>query len=182
MPNMMRWTWLPVVGIGAMSAAHGTQYHTLESVQKQLFPQAQVFNAQVLLMTEAQRNSVEQLSSVRVRDAHVRAWEVMAQGARQGWVLLDKVLGKHEQITYAIALDARGVVLGVEIMEYQETYGGQISDARWRDQFKGKTAKDPIKVESDIRNISGATLSCQHVTDGVRRLVATWQTVLASPR
>jgi len=29
-----------------------------------------------------------------------------------------------------------------------------------------------VQIGRDIRNISGATLSCQHVTDGIRRLLA----------
>jgi Na+-transporting NADH:ubiquinone oxidoreductase subunit C len=42
----------------------------------------------------------------------------------------------------------------------------------WRNQFVGKSAADPVKIGADIANISGATLSCTHITDGVRRLVA----------
>jgi len=81
------------------------------------------------------------------------------------------VLGKHELITYALALDARGRVRGVEILEYLEAHGGEILDPAWRAQFVGKSTADPLKLDRDIRNISGATLSCRHVTDGVKRLL-----------
>ena len=86
---------------------------------------------------------------------------------------MDEVLGKHEFITYAAALDASGAVLGVEIMDYRETYGYQVRDAQWRKQFAGKTVRSPLKLDDDIKNISGATLSSRHVTDGVKRLLAT---------
>jgi hypothetical protein len=36
----------------------------------------------------------------------------------------------------------------------------------------GKTAEAPLRVGEDIANISGATLSCTHVTEGVRRIAA----------
>jgi hypothetical protein len=42
-----------------------------------------------------------------------------------------------------------------------------------RKQFAGKTAAAPLKLERDIRNISGATLSCRHIADGVKRVLAT---------
>ena len=42
----------------------------------------------------------------------------------------------------------------------------------WRNQFVHKSAADPLKLDQDIRNISGATLSSRHVTEGVRRLMA----------
>ena len=54
-----------------------------------------------------------------------------------------------------------------------------LRDARWRQQFVGKRAGQSLKLGSDIKNISGATLSSKHVTDGVRRLLATYQIVLA---
>ena len=42
----------------------------------------------------------------------------------------------------------------------------------WRKQFVGRGPTSALRVGEDIANISGATLSCTHVTDGVRRIVA----------
>jgi hypothetical protein len=98
-------------------------------------------------------------------------------GPHQEALFVDRVLGKHDFITYALAIDASGQVQGVEIMDYRETYGGQIRDEKWRRNFKGKSAKDPLQLDKDIPNISGATLSSKHVTDGVRRLLKTYETL-----
>ena len=35
-----------------------------------------------------------------------------------------------------------------------------------------------LKLDEDIQNISGATLSCRHLTDGVKRLLALYDLVL----
>ena len=75
--------------------------------------------------------------------------------------------------------NAIGAVLGVEIMDYRETYGYEVRDAKWRQQFTGKTAAAPLKLDADIKNISGATLSSRHITDGVKRLLATHAITLA---
>ena len=45
-------------------------------------------------------------------------------------------------------------------------------------QFVGKTSQSPLKLDRDIKNISGATLSCRHVTDGVKRLLAFYEIAL----
>ncbi|MFI4931201.1 MAG: FMN-binding protein, partial [Burkholderiales bacterium] len=42
----------------------------------------------------------------------------------------------------------------------------------WRKQFVGKDSSAPLRVGEDIANISGATLSCSHITEGVKRIVA----------
>ncbi len=90
-------------------------------------------------------------------------------------LIIDRVLGKHEFITYAVAIMPDGKVKGIEIMDYRETYGYQIREKDWRQHFVGKAAADPIKLDKDIPNISGATLSSKHVTDGVRRVLQTYE-------
>jgi Na+-translocating ferredoxin:NAD+ oxidoreductase RnfG subunit len=90
-----------------------------------------------------------------------------------GWVYLDEVIGKHEFITYALGIDAAGAVRGIEILDYRETKGGEVREAKWRAQFRGRTTADPLRLGREIQNISGATLSCRNLTDGVRRLLAT---------
>lgn len=83
-------------------------------------------------------------------------------------------------ITYAVALTAKGAVKQVEILEYNESYGGQVRDAAWRQQFVGKTLSSPVALNKDIKNISGATLSSKHVTDGVKRILQFHHLVLAT--
>ena len=89
-----------------------------------------------------------------------------------GRVIVDSVLGKFEQIDYAVAVDGAGKVLAIEILTYREGHGAEVRLPAWRNQFVGKTAADPIRLGADVANISGATLSCTHITDGVHRLVA----------
>ena len=168
-----RWLLAPAV-LAASTSGYATTYLTVKQAQTVLFPGAPLAPASFTLTTE-QRAAIEKKSGVRVRSTTVHAWRV----ANGGWFLVDEVLGKHEFITYAIGVDAIGAVLGVEIMDYRETYGYEVRDAKWRQQFTGKTAAAPLKLDADIKNISGATLSSRHITDGVKRLLATHAITLA---
>ena len=94
--------------------------------------------------------------------------------------MIDRVLGKHEFITYAVGIDPGGKIKQIEILEYKETYGYEIKRAEWRKQFYGKGSDAKLKLTDDIQNISGATLSCKHVTDGVRRVLVTHEALKAS--
>ena len=78
-----------------------------------------------------------------------------------------------------IGLETDGSVRGIEILEYRESYGGQIREPLWRAQFIGKRNGAPLALKRDIQNISGATLSCRHIADGVKRLLATHAFLLA---
>ena len=55
---------------------------------------------------------------------------------------------------------------------YREPHGGEVAYDPWRKQFRGKTTAAPLQVGKDIRNISGATISCNSVTRGVRQALA----------
>ena len=77
--------------------------------------------------------------------------------------------GKQFEALYQERLDLKALV---------ESYGYEVAEVQWRNQFKGKTATDPIKLNQDIQNIGGATLSCKHLTDGVKRIAVLYDLVL----
>ena len=115
---------------------------------------------------------------MRVRLDTQNVWRAEAAGKLVGWLIQDEVLGKHEFIQWVLALNADGSVRQIEILDYRETYGYQIRDAKWRAQFYGKQHGAKLKLDDDIKNISGATLSSRHITDGVKRLLSLYELVL----
>jgi Na+-translocating ferredoxin:NAD+ oxidoreductase RnfG subunit len=140
-----------------------------------LFP-GQALRSQDIELSRDQMKAIAKASGVRVRDSKVKA----ARANDGSWLIYDNVVGKHEFIDIAVAISASGAVKGVEILTYRESYGGEVRAAKWRAQFTGKTLSAPVKIDADIKNISGATLSSVHVTDGVRRLLHTHALVLKS--
>ena len=155
-----------------ISPAYAAQYLTTEAAQKILFPDASAFVPHPVRLSDAQKGVVEKAAKVRMHFPEQPVWQVMAGGKPAGWFVLDEVYGKHEFITYAVALDASGAVRGVEILDYRETHGGEISNPKWRAQFNGVRRGAPLRLDDDIQNISGATLSCKHIVEGVRRVLA----------
>ena len=170
------WHWLlPAATARVAAPAAATTYFTLEQAQQKLCP-GQAMTLVPVTLTPEQAKAVQQASGVRVRERVLKVWHA-ADGS---WFYLDQVLGKHEMITYALALDASGAVRGLEIVDYRETYGDAIRNPRWRAQFSGKRHGATLKLDQDIVNLSGATLSSAHITDGVRRLLATHALVVAA--
>lgn len=89
-----------------------------------------------------------------------------------GFAQVRNVKGKDQPITYLVALDPGGRLKDVDILAYREPYGGEVAYEPWRRQFRGKSADDPLEVGRDIRAISGATISVNAVTAGVRQALA----------
>ena len=174
----MNWKPNPftVVGLAMMSTpiiAQAKIYVSVEQVQKILLPNKALTKAPIIVSDELQEK-MHAASSIRYPFKGERIWKA-TDGS---WLIVDEVIGKHEMITYAVALSPSGSVTGIEILEYVESYGYEVADAEWRRQFIGKTAADPIKLNQDIQNIGGATLSCKHITDGVKRVAVLYDLAL----
>jgi Na+-translocating ferredoxin:NAD+ oxidoreductase RnfG subunit len=163
----------PVALAGVAVPGVANTYLTIEQAQQAIFPEATFTPLKATLTAEQQKN-IESRSGVRVRSRDLKVWKV----SEGGWFIVDEVLGKHEYITYALGLNASGAVKQIEILDYRETYGYEVRESSWRQQFVGKTVQAPFKLDADIRNISGATLSSRHITEGVRRLLATYEVAL----
>lgn len=172
--------WIPVAAACMPAVAHATQYLTVAQAQLQLFPAAQRFESVPLSMSAQLRAQLAGESGVADGE-EPRVWRALRGDVLLGSFIVDEVIGKHELITYAVAIDPQGAVQGVEILDYRETRGGEVRDPRWRAQFVGKGPRDALRLGEDIQNLSGATLSSRHITDGVRRLVALHRLVLKTP-
>src|SRR5260370_35763573 len=95
-----------------------------------------------------------------------RIWKAESGVRLLVFFIFDRVIGKHLYIDYAVALDPGGRIRSVEILQYRESYGGEMRSASWLPQFLGKSSGSTLQVGNDVSNISGATLSSHHVPDG----------------
>ena len=169
-----RFLLVPVAALVIAAPVQATVYLSVEQAQALMFPGASLTPVP-LTLTPEQVKGIERASDVNVLSSQVKAW----RASTGGWFIADQVVGKHEFIPFALAIDEHGAVKAVEILEYREAYGDQVRNEAWRAQFVGKTHASPLKLNDDIKNISGATLSSRHMTDGVKRLLAMYELVLA---
>jgi Na+-translocating ferredoxin:NAD+ oxidoreductase RnfG subunit len=161
---------LPVTAL--VHPTFAADYLTVPEAQKALFPAADRFEPKNIELTDEQVDKIKEISGVRQRTKKPQIWRAYSKKKMLGLLIVDEVIGKHEYITYSAALSPEGKVLGIEILTYRETHGDEVRTAEWREKFKGKTLSDPFKLDQDVPNISGATLSCRSLLDGVKRLLA----------
>ena len=172
----MQTAW-KVFAVGALAplsvSVYATTYLSVAQAQAQIFP-GEKLSPVTLTVSDEQVRAIERASGVDVRNRSPALW----RSAGGAWLIVDEVVGKHEFITFALGITSGGAVKQVEIMDYRESYGHEVRGELWRRQFVGKTAAQSVKLTGDIENIGGATLSSKNVTNGVRRLLHTWDQVL----
>ena len=165
---------VPLAALSIVVPAHAVVYLSIEQAQSNMFPGA-TFTPEFKSQTKEQAAAIEKASGISVRNPDLKLWRV----STGGWFIADQVVGKHEYIPIAVGLGADGAVKAVEILEYREAYGDQVRNPAGRGQFSGKKHGAQLALTKDIQNISGATLSSRHITDGIKRLLATYAIAIA---
>lgn len=172
MSNKTRdWSLLLLPSVFLAAPVQGAGFMSVAQIQSMLFPGAHAFAEHKLKFSEEQRERIKALSGVRQRTDELKIWRAERDGVLLGWFVVDEVIGKHEFISYAVGIGLDGKVIGIDILDYRETHGGQVREAAWRKNFAGKSLSDAFKLDDDVPNISGATLSCRNVLDGVKRVL-----------
>jgi hypothetical protein len=156
------------------------QFMTVEEAQRAVFPHAARFEARALSLDTDQRAAIGKLAGPQPRHGSLRIWRAVDDASDLGYFFVDEVVGRQDLITYAAGIDQQGKLSPIEVLTYRESHGGEIRNPAWCAQFKGHDLSN-LRFPTDIKNIAGATLSSEHVTQGARWLVALWQVVLHSP-
>ncbi|MBK8170880.1 MAG: FMN-binding protein [Sandaracinaceae bacterium] len=119
--------------------------------------------------TAEQRTRIEaRLGHPLTRDEYI-VYIAATGGHVDGYAVFDAERGQHELIDFASFFDAQGHVTGVEVVQYREPYGDAVRTARFREQFRGRTAQSGFRPGHDIDIISGATISSRSLCVGVQR-------------
>ena len=109
-------------------------------------------------------------------------YEAVRDGNVERRAVIVDVIGQHQPITFIVGILPDETVERVEIMVYREARGGEVRRRAFLKQFEQKSLEDPLLVNRDIKNITGATISSRSVADGVRLALILHQRLLAWDR
>lgn len=98
-----------------------------------------------------------------------------------GYALLDHQIGKTQPITFMTMINPQGKVEQIEVLVYRESHGSEVRQQRFLQQFYQKDLSAPLRRGQDIINISGATMSVNAMTIGVKRALLLWHYFFSPP-
>jgi hypothetical protein len=169
---------LLLAGLAPASIVVAADYLDADTAQRTVFPEADAFTPVVVSPSAAQLQTLLAQTGDQPRHGAIRIWKATRGGVLVGHFFIDEVVGRSDLITYAVGIDPDGALRNLEIMSYRESHGGEIRNPAWRAQFNQRNDLEQLRFRTDIKNISGATLSSEHVTAGVRWLLVLWQATL----
>lgn len=146
-------------------------YFTEEEAAKVMFPDSDKIRKDTLTLTAKQKAFVEEVIGWKFPETSFDVFIGETQGNVDGYAVIQNTIGKHRPITYMVAVDSAGEVTNFEVLVYREARGNEIATKRFNYQYQGKTVEDPVRINRDIINITGATMSVRSASAGVKRVL-----------
>lgn len=164
-----------LVAVLAPGARAGAQEVLLtpEQAIHEIFPEAARTTREARPLAPAVRRELEHRLGRRIDEDSVEVTRVFdARDALRGYAVVTEEIGKYRPITFMVGVTPDLAVRDVAVLVYRESRGGEVKRKRFLSQYRGKKAKDPIDVNRDIINVSGATISVRSLNAGVKRVLA----------
>lgn len=156
--------WSPV----GESVAQTRVFLTKEQAVERVLHGADSVRERVVSLSEEEAGRLAGDLGLTILEREYVFHEAIEGGRVARRAVIMNVLGQHQPITFVVGILPEGSVEHVEIMVYRESRGGEVRRGAFLRQFEEKSLDDPLALNGDIVNITGATISSRSVTRGVR--------------
>lgn len=147
-------------------------YLTEEEALDLVFPECDEIISDEFVMSPEEKNNLEKLLSRRLYEDGFKVYLGKKKGVIDGYAIITEEIGKFHPFTFIVGVTPQGKIKDIAILVYRESRGGEIAKKRFLYQFIGKSLKNPIRINKDIINVTGATMSVQYMCAGVRKVLA----------
>ncbi|HWO56118.1 MAG TPA: FMN-binding protein [bacterium] len=137
-----------------------------------IFPDADSAQPGLLRVEPAVAADLHARLGGEIRDTAFVFYRVFEAGQSVGWAVVGEEKGKYRPITYMAGIDTTLRIVDVRVLIYRESRGGEIRHTRFLKQYRGKSLESPLRINRDIVNITGATISVNALNVGVRKALA----------
>ncbi len=150
---------------------HAEVFLTEDEALKLMFPKSERIRKDFIRLTSEKKAQIEERIGWKFPEEFFEVYIGETGEQIDGYALVQNTIGKHKPMTYMVGVDETGYVLNVELLVFREARGSEVRTKRFNAQYEGKTVSDPIRINKDIINISGATMSVRSISAGVKRVL-----------
>jgi len=150
---------------------HAEIFLTEDEALKLMFPKSERIRKDIIRLRSEKKTQIEERIGWKFPEEFFEVYIGETGAQIDGYALIQNTIGKHKPMTYMVGVDNTGHVLNVELLVFREARGSEVRTKRFNVQYEGKTASDPVRLNKDIINISGATMSVRSMTAGIKRVL-----------
>ncbi len=146
-------------------------FMTEEDAVKIMLPKSERIRKDVIRLSQEKKDAIEQRIGWKFPEESFELYIGETGDTIDGYAMVHNTIGKHKHMTYMVGVDNRGACTDVELLVFREAKGSEVGRKRFNAQYEGKMVSDPIRINKDIINISGATMSVRSISAGVKRVL-----------
>jgi hypothetical protein len=150
---------------------HAEVFMTEEDAVKIMLAKSERVRKEVIRLSQEKKDVIEQRIGWKFPEESFELYIGETGDKIDGYAMVNNTIGKHKHMTYMVGIDNRGACTDVELLVFREAKGSEVRRKRFNAQYEGKTVFDPIRINKDIINISGATMSVRSISAGVKRVL-----------
>ena len=147
-------------------------YLTEEQALREVFPLCDEILFNVVPLTKEEKSALQNKLRRKIYEDFFVVYMGIKSGEVTGYAIITEEIGKFHPYTFVVSVDLKGKIDKIAILVYRESRGSEIAKKRFLYQFKGKSLKNKIRINRDIINISGATMSVVTMCKGVKKILA----------
>jgi FMN-binding domain len=150
---------------------HAEVFMSEDEAVKIVLPKSQRVRKEVIYLSQDKKDLIEQRIGWKFPEESFEVYIGETGDRIDGYAMVHNTIGKHKHMTYMVGVDAKGACSNVELLVFREARGSEVGRKRFNVQYEGKTVLDPIRINKDIINITGATMSVRSISAGVKRVL-----------
>jgi hypothetical protein len=150
---------------------HAEVFMTEEDAVKIMLAGSDRVRKDVIRLSQEKKDAIEQRIGWKFPEESFELYIGETGDRIDGYAMVHNTIGKHKHMTYMVGVDNRGACKDVELLVFREAKGSEVRRKRFNAQYEGKTVSDPIRINKDIINITGATMSVRSISAGVKRVL-----------
>lgn len=162
---------LPIV---TFSPGFGQVFKTQKEALQQAFPESDSITRKVIFLTKEQVNEIQKLAKAKVKSKVVTYYIGSKANKVIGYAFFETNIVRTKPETFMVVINPDSTIKYVDILAFYEPLD-YLPTGHWFDLFKKKILNHNLWPKRDIHNITGATLTVQAVTQGVRKMLAIYQ-------
>ena len=142
------------------------------------FPDAEQIDKEILYFSEAERERVAEVARAPVDSRMFTVYKARAGGEVTGYAFIDTRTVRSKPVAFLVVLEPDGAVRASRVLAWNEPPEYRPPE-RWLAQFTGQGVERATRLGGKIQAMSGATLTSETLTDGIRRVLAIHRVKLA---
>ena len=147
------------------------EFMTEEEAVKTILPKSQRVHKELIRLTPEKKELIEQRIGWKFPEETFELYIGETGDKVDGYAMIHNTIGKYKHMTYIVGVDPKGACTDVELLVFRDAKGSEVGKKRFNAQYDGRTVSDPIRINKDIINISGATMSVRSMSAGVKRVL-----------